>query len=144
VTFVDLVEHEDRIHPAGLFGGLHDAAGDRADVGPAVPADFGFVAHAAERDADEPAIHRARDRLAERRLAHARWADEAENRAPHLRRRALPRLQLPHRQVLDDAILDLVESMIQSSGSHVSHAPGGRAGRVGRVRRVGFLPYPTC
>ena len=75
-------------------------------------ADFRFVADAAERDADELAVHRARDRLAERGLADARRADEAEDRPLDLRRRALPHLQLLHRQVLDDALLDLVEVVV--------------------------------
>ena len=77
---VDLVEHEHRVHRAGLLQRLHDAAGNRADVGAAVAADLGLVAHAAERDAHELAVHRARDRLAERRLADAGRADEAEDR----------------------------------------------------------------
>ena len=77
---VDLVEHEHRVHRARLLERLDDAAGNRADVGAAVAADLGFVAHAAERDPDELAVHRARDRLAERRLADAGRADEAEDR----------------------------------------------------------------
>ena len=77
---VDLVEHEHRVHRARLLQRLDDAAGDRADVGAAVAADLRLVAHAAERDAHELAVHRARDRLAERRLADAGRADEAEDR----------------------------------------------------------------
>ena len=69
-------------------------------------ADLRFVAHAAERDAHELAVHRPRDRLAERRLADARRADEAEDRPLHVP------LQLPDREVLDDALLDLVEIVV--------------------------------
>ena len=69
-------------------------------------ADLRLVAHAAERDAHELAVHRARDRLAERRLADAGRADEAEDRPLHVA------LQLPDREVLDDALLDLVEVVV--------------------------------
>ena len=69
---VDLVQHEHRVHRAGLFERLHDAAGNGADVGAAMAADLGLVTHAAERDAHELAVHRARDRLPERGLADAR------------------------------------------------------------------------
>ena len=69
-------------------------------------ADLGLVAHAAERDADELPRHGARDRLAERRLADAGRADEAQDRALHVA------FQLPDRQVLDDALLDLVEIVV--------------------------------
>ena len=66
---------------SAVLHGLDDAAGQRADVGAPVAADLGLVADAAERDADELAPERARDRLAERGLADAGRADEAEDRA---------------------------------------------------------------
>ena len=77
-----------------------------ADVGAAMAANLGFVAHAAERDAHELPLHRARDRLAERRLADARRADEAEDRPLHVA------FELAHGEVLDDALLDLVEVVV--------------------------------
>ncbi len=103
---VDLIEHEDRVVRACLLERLHDAARNRADVGAAVAPDFGLVAHTAQRDAHEGAIHRAGDRLPERGLADAWRADEAEDRPLHVA------LQLPHGQVLDDALLDLVEIVV--------------------------------
>ena len=69
-------------------------------------ADLRLVAHAAERDAHELAVHRARDRLAERRLADAGRPDEAENRPLHVP------LELAHGEVFDDAFLDLVEIVV--------------------------------
>ena len=71
-----------------------------------MPADLGFVAHAAERDADELALHGARDRLAERGLADAGRADEAQDRPFHVA------FELPHREVFDDALFDLVEIVV--------------------------------
>src|SRR6185437_14879069 len=78
---VDLVEHEHGVVRARLLDALDDAARQRADVRAPVAADLGLVAHAAERDASELASDRARDRAAERRLADARRAREAQDRA---------------------------------------------------------------
>jgi hypothetical protein len=58
-------------------------------------------AHALELDSE-----RARDALAERGLADAGRADEAQDRAAALR------VELAHGQVLDDALLDLVEPVV--------------------------------
>ncbi len=69
-------------------------------------ADLGFVAHAADREAHELAAHRLRDRLPERGLADARRSDEAQDRPRQLV------LQLAHGEVLDDAILDLLEIVV--------------------------------
>jgi hypothetical protein len=77
---VDFVQHEDRVLGAGLLHHLDDLAGQRADVGAAMAADLGFVAHAAERHADELAAGGLRDRHPERGLADAGRSDEAEDR----------------------------------------------------------------
>jgi hypothetical protein len=66
---VHFVEQEHRVHRAGLLHHLDDLAGEGADVGAAMAADFRLVADAAERQPHELAVHRARDRLRERRLA---------------------------------------------------------------------------
>ncbi len=69
-------------------------------------ANLGLVAHAAERHAHELAAGGLGDRLAERRLAHAGRTDEAQD----------GRLQLVdallHREILDDALLDLLEAVV--------------------------------
>ena len=77
--------------------------GHRADVGAAVAADLRLVADAADRDAHELPAERARDRLAERGLADAGRADEAEDLARDLL------AELRDREVLDDPLLDLLE-----------------------------------
>ena len=66
-------------------------------------ADLRLVAHAADRHAHELAPERPRDRLAERGLADAGRPDEAEDLARDLV------AELRDREVLDDALLDLVE-----------------------------------
>ena len=91
---------------AGLLQRLDDLAGQRADVRAAVAADLGLVAHAAERQAHELAAGRARDRLAERGLADAGRPDEAEDRALELLDERL------HGEVLEDALLDLLEAVV--------------------------------
>ena len=45
---VHLVEQEDRVAAAGLLQALDHLAGQRTDVGAAVAADLGLVAHAAQ------------------------------------------------------------------------------------------------
>ena len=67
-------------------------------------ADLRLVAHAAERHAHELAPRRLGDRLAERRLADAGRADEAEDRSRQLVGALL------HGEIFDDALLDLVEA----------------------------------
>src|SRR5204863_2219081 len=99
---VDLVEDEHGVLRLRAAEALDDLAGQRADVGPAVTADFGFVAHAAERHADELAAERLRNRARQRRLADARRADEAEDRPLHVG------VQLPDGEVLENAVLRLL------------------------------------
>ena len=78
---VDLVDQEDGILRLGVAQRADDRPWHGADVRPPVPSDLGLVADAADRDAHELAAERLRDRLAERRLADAGRADEAEDRA---------------------------------------------------------------
>ena len=100
---VDLVDQEHRVLRLGVAQGPDDRSGHGADVRAPVPADLGLVADASDRDADELATQRARDRLAERRLADSGRADEAEDRPREVV------LQLRDREVLEDPLLDLVE-----------------------------------
>ena len=79
-------------------------------------AQFGFVVHAAQAQALELAAQRARDRLAERGLADARRADEAEDRRFGLR------VELEHAEVFEDALLDLLQIEVV----FVEHLPGAR------------------
>ena len=69
-------------------------------------ADLALVADAAERDADELTARGAGDRLAERGLAHARGANEAEDRPLQLLRALLDG------EVFDDTFLDLLEPVM--------------------------------
>ncbi len=69
-------------------------------------ADLGLVAHAAQGHAHELAVGRVRDRLAKRGLAHTRGAHQAQNRRFELFHALL------HRQVLDDAFLDLLQPIV--------------------------------
>src|SRR6516164_6189149 len=104
--FVDLVEHAHRVVAFRTADTLNDLAGQRADVGAAMAADFRFVVHAAKSDADELAGERAGDGLAERGLAHAWGPDEAKDRPLHAR------LEFLDRQVIEDAFLDLLQVVV--------------------------------
>ena len=103
---VDLVEQEQRVRRLGLAHRLDDLAGHRADVGAPVTADLGLVAHAAERHAHEFAAGRLRDRLAERGLADAGRADQAQDRPGQLVGALL------HGEIFDDALLDLLQAEV--------------------------------
>src|SRR5690606_30530677 len=84
----------------------NDAARHRADIGAAVTADFRLISDATERHAHEIASRGLRDRTAERGLADARRADEAEDRAAQLIGARL------HREIFEDAVFDLVEAIV--------------------------------
>jgi hypothetical protein len=89
-----------------LLHPLDDLAGHRADIGAPVATDLGLVAHATQADADELAPRRPRHRPAERGLAHARRADEAQDRALQLFRALL------HGKIFDDPFLDLFQPVM--------------------------------
>ncbi len=109
-------------------------------------ANLGLVAHAAERDADELAVHRARNRLAERRLADPWRSDETEYGALDTRGRACVRtlrlsgLQLLDRQVLDDSFFDLIEIVVVLIEDF---ACGPRIEAVLRRHRPGHVEHPV-
>jgi hypothetical protein len=71
-----------------------------------MPADLRLVPHAAEGHSHELPAERARDRLAERGLAHAGRSDEAEDRSLQFSR------ELEHGDVLDDPLLDLLQAVV--------------------------------
>ena len=103
---VHLVQHEDRVAAAGPPEPLDDLTRKGADVGAAVTADLRLVPDAAERQSMERSSHGARDRLAERSLAGAGRADEAQDRSPGVG------LEPAHRQVLEDAVLHQLEVVV--------------------------------
>ncbi len=110
---VDLVQQHDGVHRPRLADGPDDAAGQRADVGAPVAADLRLVPHAAERDPDELPVHGASDGLTERGLAHARRADQGEHGPGATAAddaKALVAPALADGQVLDDALLDVVQA----------------------------------
>ena len=76
-------------------------------------ADLRLVADAAERHAHELAVERARDRLADRRLAGAGRADQGQDRAGALVLLDPALLaELAHGEVLDDPVLDVLEPVV--------------------------------
>ena len=87
-----------------LLHRLDDPAGQRAHVRAPVPADLDLVAHAAEGEPHELAADGPRDGLAEGGLADAG--------GPTKQDRPTVVLQLADREVLEDALLDLVEAVV--------------------------------
>ena len=131
---VHLVQHEDRIARAGLAQLLRHDAGQRTDVGAAMAADLRLVVDAAQARAHELQAERARDALAERGLAHAGRADEAQDRAAALR------VELAHGQVLEDPLLDLGQAEVVL----VENLPGARnVDRLGIELRPGQGDEPV-
>src|SRR5207248_4251609 len=132
-----------------------------ADVRAAVAAYLGLVAHAAQAQADELAIERARDALPQAGLADAGRSHEAQDRlaaafAPrvgHAGLRLLPALlaargvplglHLAHGQVFQDAVLDLLQVVVVlvenlARARHVDRGAGaGRPGQAGDPVQVG-------
>ena len=103
---VDFVQHQHRIAHAGASHRLQNAARHGADISAAVAAQLGFVVQAAQAHALELAAHRAGDGLAERGLADAGRADEAENVGLRLR------VELQYGQGFEDAFLDLLQAVV--------------------------------
>src|SRR5205807_9422682 len=103
---VDFVEHEDRIFRLRAANALNNLSGQRSDIRPAMPANFRFVMHAAERKPRELASQRARNRLAERSLAYARRSNKAQNRPLHVR------LQPADREIVENAVFNLFEVIV--------------------------------
>ena len=103
---VDLVEHENRVVGFGPADPLDHAAGQGADVRPPVPPDLRLVADAAQGDPDEFAAQGAGDRVAQGCFAGPGRPGEAEDRAFGVR------FQLAHRQVFDDPLLGLFQTVV--------------------------------
>ncbi len=103
---VDLVQHHHAVAGARFADRLDDVAGQSADIGSSMTAYLRLVVHAAETDPHELAVHRAGDRLAERRLAHARRPDKAQDR------RLAARRKLADGQIFDDPALDFLETEV--------------------------------
>ena len=133
---VDFVEQEQRIADAGPRHVLHDLAGHRADVGAAMAADLGLVAHAAERHARRTCGW-SRARCSGRATSCRRPGGPTRHRIGPLQRLHA----LLHGEVLDDALLDLVEPEVV----FVQHAARRRRCRACTLVRFfhGHLDQPV-
>ncbi len=123
---VYLVQDEHRIRCPRFLYILQDPPAHGADVGPAVPSDFGLVIQAPQRHPHILPAQRLRDGTAQRSLPHSRRAIQAEYRRLHVF------LQLQHGQMLDDAFLHLFQPVMIP----VQHPAG--MGQVEIIRRIRF------
>ena len=103
---VHLIKDEDGIARAGLKEALDDPSRHRPYVGAAVTADLRLIVHATEGDPDILPSKSAGDALAEGGLAHSGRAVEAEYRCVEVA------LELQYREMLKDALLDLLEAEV--------------------------------
>ena len=103
---VELVEHEHGVVGPRLLHALNQPARQRSDVRPAVATNLGLVAHPPQRDADELAAEGPGDRPAERRLPDAGRAHQTQDGT------LLVGLELPDGQILEDALLHLLEVVV--------------------------------
>ncbi len=103
---VHFIQDEHRVIGAGPADGLDDAAGHGPHVGAAVAPDLGFVPHPAQGEAHELAAQGPGDGAAQGGLAGARRPHEAEDGPLHVG------LQFAHRQVFQDALLDLFQVVV--------------------------------
>src|ERR1700674_5166506 len=102
--FIDFVEHEHGIAPAGLAHGLRNVARQRTDVCAPVTANFRLIVHAAQAHAPELEPDRFGNALAERSLAYARWTDEAKDGTAALG------IEFSNREEFQYSGLDLIDS----------------------------------
>ena len=103
---VDFVEQIEGVADTRLRQVLDDLPRKRPNVRAPVATDLRLVPHAPQRHAHELAIGGARDRASDGRLAHPRWPDQAEDRPLELLDALL------HRQVLENALLHLLQSVV--------------------------------
>ena len=103
---VHFVQHEDWIVGFGPANSLDDLSGQRADIGPAVAADFRFIVHPAHRDAHEFAAQRTRDRFPERSFPHSWRPEEAQDRPLHAG------LEFLHREIIENALFHLFQVVV--------------------------------
>ena len=105
--FINLVDHQHRISHLHTTKRLQNQSRHRSNVGAAMTANLGLVAHPANRDTVERARDRSGDRFTERRLARSGRADETKNRTMRI-----SAAKLSHRQIFRDAFLRLFQSVV--------------------------------
>src|SRR5260221_3815417 len=103
---VDLIEEEERVRRSRLLDIRDDLARKRADIGPAVAADFSLIANAAERLANELTARGTRNRAPERGLADARRTYQAQDRPLQLVGAGLDS------EILNNPVLDLLQGVM--------------------------------
>ena len=79
--FINFIKEKERIVKLRFLHGLNDASRHRADIGPAMTANFALITYAAKRDADKFPSRSAGNRFPERGLSDTRRSDEAQDGA---------------------------------------------------------------
>jgi hypothetical protein len=103
---VDFVQQEQRIARANLGQALQHLARHRANIGAAVAANFGLVAHAAQRHAHVLAPGRLGNRLPQRGFAHARRTNQTQYGRLHFIHALL------HSKIFQNTVFNLVQTVM--------------------------------
>ena len=103
---IHLVKKKNRIPGARTADPFKNAPGHRPDISTPVSAYLRLITDTSERDADELAPHRTRNRCTERGLADAGRACKAENG------RILLRCKTPNSKIVEDAFFDFFEAIV--------------------------------
>ena len=131
---VDLVQDDDRVAGLGVAQGADDPAGDGADVGAPVPADFRLIAHAAQTDAHHFATNRLGHRRRNRSLADAGRPVQVDDRALHVLAG-----QFTNGDILHDSFFHVLEAVMVL----IEHLPNmGNVEVVFRLIGPGKLDQP--
>src|SRR5262249_7778876 len=104
--FIHFIEQDERVDGTRLLHHLNDLPGKRPYVSSAMATNFGLIADAAERQADELSPGRLGDRTTQTGFADTRRTDKTEDRAARLFD------QLANGQILQDSLLDLLQAMM--------------------------------
>ena len=104
--FIDLVHQNQRVAAFGCDHGIDQLAGHRANIGAAVAADLGFIAHAAQAHAHIFAVHALGHRAGDRGFAHARRAHQTNDLSLHIG------IELAHRQNFQNAVLHFFQAVM--------------------------------
>src|SRR3546814_677394 len=120
-SLVDFIEQEQGIAHSDACHVLQDLARRGPDIRAPMAANFGLVEHTAQRHAHKLAIGGACDRLAKRRLAKPRRADQAQDRRLEFTPTPL------HSQVIHITILALYPASVLRNESSYPKPPRAHA-----------------
>src|SRR5689334_11142389 len=104
--FIDLIDHNDRVHRLGLFERLDELSGHSADIGPSVSFDFSLIAHTAHREAKKFPVEGAGNAFANTGFSNTRRPYKADDTPLQ------PTCELPDADEFQNSLFDLFEAVM--------------------------------